>query len=214
LRGVVGISCLVTSGAAAYHNRIAEREVSMLRAVLGLAMLIASPAVADGSCAFDAYTGSDDLADIPIHAGPSDASAVLGMAPVEVPDSDYAEFGTGFRVVEMQDGWARITDVTSVDGTATGPDGWIDGRHIGFEAQTEVAFAAPDAASDVVWAGEQWPFADGLLDCSGAWALIRFGTVDGSGPEPVVTGPVTGWVRGVCANQLTTCDGIWGDWRE
>ncbi len=185
----------------------------MVRLVLGWIVVLAMPALADGACTFDAYTALDDRAGIPIHAGPSATTDVLGLAPVETPGSDYAAFGTGFRVTEMQNGWARIADVVSVDGTATGPDGWIDGRHIAFEAQTEVAFAAPDAAADVVWAGEQWPFAQGLLDCDGAWALIRFDAIQMSGGQRVVTGSVTGWVRGVCGNQLTTCDGTFGDRR-
>ena len=182
----------------------------MLRVALGL--LMAGPAMADGICDFAAYTRSADLGHIAIHAGPSATSDVVGMAPIEPPESEYAQFGTEFRVLEMRDGWAKVTDVTSFDRTGKGPDGWIDGQQIGLSAQTSKAFAAADADSAVMWASENlWPYADALLDCDGEWALVRFDDIDISATPSVVTGSVTAWVRGVCAAQETTCDGVKGD---
>jgi hypothetical protein len=182
--------------------------------VVGFALMLSGGAArAEGICDFRAYTHSVPPAQVAIHAEPSAQSAVLGMAPVEPPGSDLAEFGPEFRILEMRNGWAKVTDVTSFLRTETGPDGWIDGREIAFIAQTEIAFTAPNATSDPVWSGENWPYPTAVLDCEGEWAKITFEDFEFVGSGRVIKGLVTGWVRGVCPAQETSCEGLFGDRR-
>jgi hypothetical protein len=176
-----------------------------------LLLLSAGAGRADGLCNFRAYTQSVPPKQVAIHAGPSADTPVLGMAPVEPPGSNFAEFGSEFRVVKMQDGWAYVTDVTSFYRTVVGPDGWIDGREVAFVAQTEMVFARPDAASGQVWSGENWPYPAAVLDCDGDWAQIVFEDFEFVGADRVAKGMVTGWLRGICSIQETSCDGTFGD---
>jgi hypothetical protein len=189
--------------------------------VISLAlMLSAGVSLADGLCNFRAYSRAVLPDQVAIHAEPSAGSAILGPAPVEPPGTEFAEFGAEFHVVEMRDGWAKVTGATSFERTATGPDGWIDGRQIAFEAQTQIAFAAPDAGSERVWSGDNWPYPTAVLDCDGDWALIVFEDYEFVdvfendefvAVDRVVNGLVTGWVRGICAAQETSCEGKAGD---
>jgi hypothetical protein len=164
--------------------------------------LLPLPAVAQSVCAFDAYTDFANPAPA-IHAEPSAGSAQVGIAPHGSEAEDGFAFGAYVTVTEMQDGWAHVTNVVGWNDTTTAPDGWIDGENIMFTAQTDVMFAQPDPMSDVVWDVSEWPYIDALLDCDGAWAKIVFHDDDEVGH--------TGWVRGICATQETTCDGIFGD---
>ena len=53
--------------------------------------------------------------------------------------------------------------------------------------------------------------AEVVLDCSGEWARIRFADYHRQGDERIIAGFLTGWVRGICGSQRTTCDGLVGD---
>jgi hypothetical protein len=170
--------------------------------ILLLLCLLPLPAAAKSICAFDAYTDYNAPAPA-IHAGPSEAAAQIGTAPRVVAEGDDFTFGAYVTVTEMQDGWAYVTHVVDWNGETTGPDGWINGENIMFTAQTDVMFAQPDPMSDVVWDVSAWPYIDTLLDCDGEWAKITFHDDDEVDH--------TGWVRGICAIQETTCDGTFGD---
>jgi hypothetical protein len=185
----------------------------MLQCFLTSLALMGSAGVslADGLCNFRVYSRAVLPDQVPIHAEPSAGSAILGIAPVEPPGSEFADFGAEFRVVAMRDGWAKVTGATSFERKATGPDGWINGRQIAFEAQTQIAFAAPDAGSQRVWSGDHSPFPTAVLDCHGEWALIVFEDDEFVDTGRVVRGLVTGWVRGICAAQETSCEGMAGD---
>jgi hypothetical protein len=173
----------------------------MPRLILAVCLL-PLPAAAQSTCAFDAYTDFDNPAPA-IHAAPSADSAQVGIAPHGTEADDGFAFGADVTVTAMQDGWARVTNVVSWNDQPTAPDGWIDGAGIMFTAQTDVMFAAPDPASEVVWDMTGTPYIDVLLDCDGEWAKVSFADDD------EVTH--TGWVRGICSTQETTCDGIFGD---
>ncbi|MEZ5716480.1 MAG: hypothetical protein R3D85_15830 [Paracoccaceae bacterium] len=176
--------------------------------------LAATGAAADGACHIPAWSDPDVPGEPPVHAAPSADSPVLGHAPRPGPNSDIAGFGADFTVTALRDGWARIADVADPDSGRAGPDGWIDARLVTFVAQTQVAFAAPDPAAPPVWTGDQWPVTGALLECRGAWALLRFTPVTLVEGDWVAGAPVTGWVRGICGNQWTTCDGLNGDWAK
>jgi hypothetical protein len=181
-----------------------------LRPGLVLALL-APPALADTPCALPAHSGwgSDPPA---IHAAPAPDSAVLGHAPQGAPGTDEAGRGAVFTVTEVRNGWARVAGVTGPTGEGAAPDGWISAEAVAFMAQTQVAFAGPDAEAAVVWTGMDWPGTGALLGCKGDWAHLRFPLPERRGAEYVEVGQVTGWVRGLCNNQWTTCDGVQGDW--
>ena len=170
--------------------------------ILTAIFLLPLPAAAQSICAFDAYTDFANPAPA-IHAGPSPNSSQIGTAPHGTEAVDGFAFGAYVTVTEMQDGWAHVTNVVAWNDQTTAPDGWINGDDIQFTAQTDVMFAAPDPASDVVWETNNYSYIKTLLDCDGEWAKVIMRTdneVD-----------FTGWVRGICAVQETTCDGTFGD---
>ncbi|MFZ1467920.1 MAG: hypothetical protein WAT09_02970 [Paracoccaceae bacterium] len=181
--------------------------------VFSVAVSIAPVAVlADEACRIPAYSSDSFGFDIAVHEGPSLTSPVKGVLAKGQPGTDDEGFGAEFVVVEMVGGWARIAQVTGPDGIGPGgPEGWMDGGYIQFVAQTGRGYAAPDAGSDPVYTGTEWPYAQALLDCSGDWAQIRFDVLDLTGRETVSLGQTTAWVRGACSNQRTTCDGLSGD---
>jgi hypothetical protein len=160
------------------------------------------PATAQSVCAFDAYTDFGNPAPA-IHAGPSASSAQVGTAPHGSEVEDGFAFGAYVTVTEMRSGWAHVTNVVSWNDKTTAPDGWINGDDIQFTAQTDVMFVEPDPSTDVVWKMNDYSYIKALLDCDGEWAKVIISTdneVD-----------FTGWVRGICATQETTCDGTFGD---
>jgi hypothetical protein len=172
--------------------------------VIGMATCLAGQAMAQTACSFEAYTLADPAVEVQIMDGPSADATVLGIAPQFQPEGEDLIFGAEFTVTGMQDGWARVRNVTDWNRDATAPDGWIRGDLIRFVAQTETAFAWPDAGSAVIWQSTDiWPTAFALHDCVGDWAEISF-----RDDEPQT---VTGWVRGICGVQETSCDGVQGD---
>jgi hypothetical protein len=183
----------------------------MRSVVIGVALLAASPVLAQGPCTLPGFSANNDAVEVHILTEPREGATIAGIAPRAVPEGEDFAFSAEFDIVEMQDGWARVENVTSFDGTQTAPAGWINGGLIWFVAQTGLAFAAPDAGAEAVWTGDNWPVARALLDCEGEWALIRFDDVRLVDDAFTSQGEVTGWVRGVCGLQETTCDGVAGD---
>lgn len=184
----------------------------MKRGVAQLVILcFAGPALAERACTVPGFSEDDDAVEVHILAAPAEDAAILGIAPRLVPEGEDFARSAEFDITEMQNGWARVENVTSFDQTVQASSGWIYGDLIWFVAQTEKAFTAPDSAAEVVWSGENWPVARAVLDCAGEWALIRFDDVAWVGDDLVSQGEVTGWVRGICSLQETTCDGVEGD---
>jgi hypothetical protein len=86
--------------------------------------------------------------------------------------------------------------------------------------QTRRGFARPDARSPVVvdFGTEMEDVADvtRIVACSGEWALVEgryrpAARQAAPAGRPPRNGAFTAWVRGLCANQVTTCDGVSGD---
>ena len=189
----------------------------MIRPLSGLcaaAFTLALPmaALAQEACNIPAYSVGNLGVSIAVHDAPELASPLLGSLVRGEMGGDDEGLGAEFTIVEAKDGWVRIAGVTGIDGIGPGgPEGWIDGAYVRFVAQAELGFAAPDAGSAVAYANHNWPFALAVLDCKGEWAQIRFDLLQ-DGPEDwVALGQATAWVRGACANQRTTCDGVSGD---
>lgn len=166
-----------------------------------------------GACRFDAWSSDTDPAGLNVRSAPSASAPVVGRLPPPHYDADSERsFAVEFTVVEAKDGWFRIVGAYRYGygkpGDKALPSGWISGRYVTFQLQTEKAFAAPDPRSDIVAHvrndGGVYPFPYRQpSDCHGEWVKLRVTPKDGAERD--------GWVRGICANQETTCDGVQGD---
>ena len=169
---------------------------------------------AASACNFSGWSSDPDPRGLNVRAEPSPTARILGTLPPpeDHPDNETA-FGTTFDVIGTRDGWFRIENARrwsdSASGPSTLPSGWISGRYLHFQLQTDKAFAEPDPSSPVVLTSEM---VDGTLtqfnyrnptDCNGEWVRLTVVGRDG--------GERQGWVRGVCGIQETTCDGVEGD---
>ncbi|MDQ4087825.1 MAG: SH3 domain-containing protein [Pseudomonadota bacterium] len=167
----------------------------------------------DGVCAFSGWSGDPDLAGLNVRAAPSPTARLIGRLPP--PERiEGRDFATVFDVVEARNGWFRIENARRWDDDssqpASLPSGWISGRFLQFQLGTDKAFAEPDPASAVVataWrdsAGERHDLGySHPTACRGEWVKLTVTGHDGRAREA--------WVRGVCGNQETTCDGVPGD---
>ena len=158
-------------------------------------------------CDFNAYSASRER--VIVRSAPAVDAVVVGRLPEAKFDPDLErDIGTEMDVLEARDGWFRIR------GYDPSPfvEGWIAGRHLEFDLQTDKVFAAPDSGAAVV--ATSWDTPDGhisftwrdLSDCKGKWVNARFTGLDGIERD--------GWAAGVCGNQDTTCDGVYGERHE
>ena len=174
------------------------------------------PPFLEGSdtCAIEAWVIDKDPKGLNVRAAPSANAPVVGTLPPMEYDPDFGrKFGAGVKLLESRNGWFRIGDPgwsRNLGGDPDGPKGWIFGRYIDFALQTDKAFERPDPGSPVVatswWDNKngQHPFDYRLpRECRGEW--VRMLVKGHDGPERL------GWVRGICAIQETTCDGVVGD---
>ena len=154
---------------------------------------------------------------LPVRAGPSRRSRELGRLPPFVAYEGGLHSGRGptFAILESRAGWVRIAEVSTPQIIGQGHDadlewreseleGWIPGEAVNFVLQTQKGFARPDAASPVIFQAADWygPPDWSLIDCDGEWVRIAWREEAASR---------TGWFRGVCGAQETTCDGVRGD---
>jgi hypothetical protein len=174
------------------------------------------PVPAETACAIRGGWSTDgDPAGLNVRAQPSAGAPIVGILP---PPEYSPEFdrvmAVTFDVIETRDDWFRIANAYRADDDAgqpsTLPSGWISGRHVGFELQTDLAFVAPDPRSAVVAAA--WMDSDGAFrrfeyrhptECRGEWVRLKVTGHDRIEREA--------WARGVCNGQETSCDGARGD---
>lgn len=157
------------------------------------------------------WSDDKDPAGLNVRAAPSANAAILGRLPTARYEAEFErDMRSGFAIVEVRDGWVRIREAYDPAGKALDlPEGWISARHVGFDLQTDKAFAEPDPTSAVV---AKTRFTNGverrfawrdLAGCRGAWVRMTFTGADGV--------EKSGWARGVCNSQETSCDGAKGD---
>lgn len=162
------------------------------------------------------WSTDTDPAGLNVRAGPSATARIVGRLPPPKYDPDFErEMKAEFDILEIRDGWVRI-GVKDPSGWGPAyprpPAGWISARYVGFDLQSDKAFAAPDPKSRLI--ASAWNDADGIhgfgyrnpSECRGAW--VRLLVTDRQGRESPA------WARGVCNNQETTCDGAAGDYFE
>lgn len=184
----------------------------LLLPLLALAAMPGQAVERGHRCRLDGWASDPARVGVEVRAGPSADARVVGRLPPPEMDGEDP-FGVSFRVVEARDGWFRIrrpyTWSQGQNPPFTLPEGWIEGRSLDFALQTDKAFEAPDPRSAVI--ATTWRASDGdhmfdyrlASDCRGEWVRL------------LVTGhdrrERPAWVRGVCGNQATTCDGMQGD---
>lgn len=163
-----------------------------------------------GKCFFGGWSGDKDPKGLNVRAGPSADAAIVGTLPPPTTDKDNdRDWATGFAVLESRNGWFRIGNAYNEgisDRSRKYPEGWIHGSKLGFELQSDLAFAAPDPASAPVVT--DWQDKDGAyhrftfrtpVRCKGHWVQLHVKGHDGV--ERLA------WARGICDVQETTCDG-------
>lgn len=159
-----------------------------------------------GACAVSAYILPP--AEPAVRAMPRRSGAVVGRLKTAHYDVDDIE-GADVTIVELRDGWARIAAASAWNEvTHDIPAGWVETRHLAFVLQTELGFAAPDPDSAIAYSAEDWISSRQVrryLGCRGEWLHLTVRDERGK--------PRTGWFRGACSNQRTTCDGTYGDYR-
>ena len=171
-------------------------------------------APASSRCTFSGWSSDIDPRGLNVRAGPSPTARIVGTLPPPEPGQDIeVDFGATFDVVESRNGWFRIENARrwsqAGSGPSTLPSGWISGRYLAFQLQTDKVFALPSPRSPVVLTS--WD-ENGTLtqfryrhptDCRGEWVELTVIGRDGRERQ--------GWVRGICGIQETTCDGVQGD---
>ena len=167
-------------------------------------LLLGTPVMAEGACQIAASARTAGVTKVPIHVAPTSTSDIIEIAPEYRAEDGGAVLGARFTVVEMRNGWARVTDVTDWSGAVPGPDGWINAINVALAPQTNLAFDVASPASKVLWEGPEWPKAEVLIDCKGEWGKVLIRSPDG-------TGSVNAWVRGFCGDPTIPCEGVTGD---
>ena len=181
---------------------------------------------AQASCSLEGWAVDRDPHGLNVRAAPSAQARVLGTLPPLSVDEDRPDFGIPFRITASRGGWLRIEgaqDDPSRSGAPARPtyagSGWVSGRLVRFKVQSAHGYRAPDTASErVVDLGDDaltdLAVLNGVLACSGSWALVEF--VQQQRRDPTSQAllddndrtPRRAWFRGICANQETTCDSV------
>ena len=167
----------------------------------------------EDTCAFEGWVIDEDPAGLNVRAAPSAKARIVGKLPPMSWDPHLErKMGAGVKVLESRNGWFRIGDPDwsrNLGGDPNGPKGWIHGRYLDFAIQTDKAFTEPDPGSPTV--ATAWRDTDGghqigyrhPHECRGEWVRLLVKGHDGR--------EKLGWLRGTCAIQETTCDGVAGD---
>jgi hypothetical protein len=139
--------------------------------ISGILLVLSAPS-SQANCNFQAAVLWGLADEPPIHATPSSGSEILGTAPRIIQDITPME--ALFRVTAIQNGWVQVTDVTSFDGTKTGPDGWMDARLVSVTRRTREGYLGPSESSRIAYLSNR-PLArvSGYpLDCRDNWVRI------------------------------------------
>jgi hypothetical protein len=177
------------------------------------------------------YLDDPDPAGRNIRDIPSKNGALLGV----IPPQGGLDFPPSFTIIESKNGWLRIKDagfdtqlVGNVVPQTYSGEGWISGKGVRVNLQTQLGFAAPSHDSPWLVDGRPDQFFDSIeqaavVGCSGKWVLVDW-PFDPNPPDDrkpliyreqaiVSRNPVIlrAWSTGVCNNQETSCDGVNGD---
>ena len=150
-----------------------------------------------------------------IRALPRQDAQVIARLPPPLR-YDGSSFQVEFRIVGFQDSWVRIRDAAFGDYFPRRPGfrfqgpGWVHASLVGLQTGSHRLRAAPAADAPTVLElrgkdaqGNGWG-PDSITirrfhGCTGKFADVTLRTPAGR--------EARGWVRNICANQMTTCDG-------
>ena len=167
-------------------------------------------AIQPGQCHFSSMVKDSDPAGTNVRSGPGLGFPIIG----KVPHMHSGKFGiegdtVDFWVVELRDGWARITDAWQY--SENHPDqrlasGWIANNFLLFDIQSDYVFERPDPKSRIV--ATTWFDKDGghppqgrrPFACQSDWVHLMV-----TGHDKVER---PAWARGICGNADTSCDGL------
>lgn len=190
------------------------------------AVAVVDVPAAQASCALEGWAVDRDPRGLNVRAAPSAQARVLGTLPPLSTGEDRPDFGVLFRITASRGGWLRIEgaqDDPSRSGEPARPtyagSGWVSGRLVRFKVQSAHGYRVPDAASErIVDLGDDaltdLATLNGVLACSGAWALVEFVQEHRRDPDSQALldttdrSPRRAWFRGICANQETSCDSV------
>jgi hypothetical protein len=162
-----------------------------------------SVAVAAGiPCSISGYSNDPDPKGQNIRKTPSGSAKIIARLPPPVTEDGF-KFGPYFDILAVQGGWVKVTNASSWNGgESSARIGWISAKFVRFHLQTEVGFVGPSNKTQPIWHAEGSSFDESfslLVGCSAEYAQVL----------PTGTDvPKKAWVRGVCAIQETTCDGL------
>lgn len=171
-------------------------------------------------CDIAGWSADPDPAGMNVRARPSASARILGKIPPPWPiaggSGDRSDsFRSEFRIIGYRDGWFLIGDITA-PGVAYGESyprnrpqpyrgqGWVSARFVGAAlangnpapGRLHLAPSVHAPTRPALRQGEPVSTGDTvqrLHACSGTWGLIE---IEGT----------RGWWRGICANQVTTCN--------
>lgn len=186
------------------------------------------------ACDFGAWAAFSATAPIPVRSEPRADAPLLGTLPV-APVSDDAGGAVEFDVVEARPGtpgpgWLKIDRAIDPEMPDANGDplparplpampGWIPADAAQIAVQSALGYARPDASGAPLldlgngdWLTDMGSIR-AIRACAGPWLLLDYrilrrrepsGALIELPPEAARTG--TAWFRGICANQVTTCD--------
>lgn len=162
----------------------------------------AAPAPVTHSCD---VTGWGSTPQVEVRAGPSPGTRMLAIMRQRAASEGGQEVNGAFpefHIVAASNGWFRIEQASYGDYGDPPPrqrlfrgTGWVSGDRIGGQLYSGRLHTAPSEKSRSRPYGKE---PDGvtirrLLDCQGYWVKIEADIG-------------TGWVHGLCGNQVTTCN--------
>lgn len=182
-------------------------------APLLLAMLAVLPAPArgepDGACGIEAWARDGGVA---LHPAADPASPPLALLRTARDPATGERMSVEFTILEVRGGMARVSALRVPvlrEGALVTEDsplaGWVPADAVAFVAQTTQGFAEPHPGAARRATGPDWLTPsrwDRVVACRPGWAAVRLAPAEGG---------ATLWVRGLCGNPFTTCDGVAGD---
>jgi hypothetical protein len=193
-------------------------------AFLALCLVVCGPAFAQPAldtsgatqCSTRGYNTDRDPKGTNVRAGPRASAPVIGRLPAfgKIDASDV-DVGAEFRIFGSKDGWLLI-EYKSDKGDIN-LRGWMSGRLISGTIGSAKLMAKPSDDSETVATlsgktqdSSYGPDSVAIVQGHGCQAKFTDVTVrlpKSVKPLPGTDKPMRGWVRSICSNQLTTCDG-------
>ena len=159
----------------------------------------------ENACNVEAFTNSHfSKPKYPKIAVRTQPSYKAKMIDTIMPHFEYGDpKGTYLTITDIQNGFARVYYSDESPRKIT-KAGWIETKFLAFSVYNEIGFSQPDSTSKPVAHMEMesigYDNIKSINACNGEWLNIT--------ARPPKQKMQTMWVRGICANQETSCDGL------